>query len=47
MLSELKNTGPKQGRQVEVDFPEDHDWTGLFDELEKVEVEPLKVRVAS
>lgn len=40
----MKNTGPSKGRQVEVDFPEDHDWTALYDELEKVPPIPLKVR---
>lgn len=42
-LTELKNSGPSKGRQVEVDFPEDHDWSALYDEIERVPPEPLKV----
>ena len=43
ILTEMKNSGPSKGRQVEVDFPEDHDWSALYDELEKIPPEPLKV----
>ena len=43
ILTELKNTGPSKGRQVEVDFPEDHDWSALYDELERIPPDPLKV----
>ncbi|XP_067945984.1 uncharacterized protein [Watersipora subatra] len=43
ILTELKNSGPSKGRQVEVDFPEDHDWSALYDELERIPPEPLKV----
>ena len=43
-LTELKNSGPSKGRQVEVDFPEDHDWSALYDEIERVPPEPLKVK---
>lgn len=44
-LTGLKNTGPSKGRQIEVDFPEDHDWSALYDEIERVPPETLKVSV--
>lgn len=43
VLSELKNHGTSNRRQVEVNFPEDDDWDGFYDELEVVPPEPLKV----
>lgn len=43
ILKELKNAGPSEGREVVVDFPEDPNWKGLFEELEKAPPEALKV----
>ena len=42
-LTEVKNKGPSEGREIRIDFPTDHDWKGLFEEIEKVPAPPVKV----
>ena len=39
----MKNKGPSEGREIRIDFPTDHDWKGLFEEIEKVPDPPVKV----